>query len=139
MGAFMRKERLIPDLVLCSPARRAHETWTLLSEELGATPRVVVDDAIYDFGNGGRVLEAIRRGGESATSLLVVGHNPSLEDLALKLTGKGDPNLRRRIAEKFPTCALAMLEFECSDWRDVKDGEARLLRFIRPKDIMDGM
>jgi phosphohistidine phosphatase len=138
MGAFMRKQKLIPDLVLCSPACRAHDTWTLLSEELEATPKVVVEDAIYDFGNGERVLEAVRQRGGRATSVLVVGHNPSLEELALRLIGKGDADLRRRLAEKYPTCALAVLEFETLDWRDVKGGEARLVSFTRPKDIMDG-
>jgi phosphohistidine phosphatase len=136
MGAFMRKEKLIPDLVLCSPARRAHETWSLVSNELGTSPKVLVEDAVYDFGNGGRILDAVRRKGSGATAVLVVGHNPSLGTLALRLVGKGDPKLRRRMAEKYPTCTLAVLEFESSDWRDLKDGEARLVSFTRPKDII---
>ncbi|MFL5259294.1 MAG: SixA phosphatase family protein [Hyphomicrobiales bacterium] len=138
MGAFMRKEKLIPDLVLCSPARRALDTWTLASNELGASPKVLVEDAVYDFGNGERVLDAVRGKGSGATAVLVVGHNPSLERLAPRLVGRGDPELRRRMAEKYPTCALAVLDFEISSWKHVKDGQALLVSFIRPKDIRDG-
>src|SRR5215470_2655109 len=57
MGRFMRANRLNPELVLCSPARRARETWKLVAEELRTAPRVIIDDGIYDFGNGGRLLE----------------------------------------------------------------------------------
>ena len=137
MGRFMRQQGYFPALVLCSPARRAHDTWNLVSKEIEASPEVVLEEAIYDFGDGGRVLDAIRRHGSGATSLLVVGHNPSLEALTLKLIGKGDAKLRSRIAQKYPTCALAVLEFERSNWRDVKYGEARLVSFTRPKDISD--
>src|SRR6476659_2044205 len=89
MGAFMRKEKLVPDLVLCSPAKRARDTWKLVSETLNAAPRLLVEESIYDFGNGGRLLEALRRKCNGAKSVLLIGHNPSLERLTLRLIGKG--------------------------------------------------
>lgn len=136
MGAFMRKKELIPDLVLCSPARRARDTWKLVSEGLNAAPRLVIEEAIYDFGNGGRLLEALRHKANGAKSVLVIGHNPSLERLALRLIGKGDHSLKERIAKKYPTGALTVLEFKASDWKTIKDAEGQLVSFTRPKDVM---
>src|ERR687890_227229 len=63
MGRVMRERALIPDLVLCSPARRARDTWKLAAEELKAKPRLLIEEAIYDFGNGGRLWEAVRARG----------------------------------------------------------------------------
>ena len=60
IGRFMRARKLVPDLVLCSPARRARETWKLAAEELGVAPRLLMEDALYDFGNGGRILDTVR-------------------------------------------------------------------------------
>ena len=60
IGRFMRQSKLMPELVLCSPARRARETWKLVAEELRTAPRVIIDEGIYDFGNGGRLLEVAR-------------------------------------------------------------------------------
>jgi phosphohistidine phosphatase len=136
MGAFMRKEKLVPDLVLCSPARRARDTWKLAAEALKAAPKVIVDDAVYDFGNGGRLLDAVRHKGNGAKSVLLVGHNPSLERLALRLIGKADPDTKERIAKKYPTGALAVLEFKAADWRTIKEAEGQLVSFTRPKDVM---
>src|SRR5947209_1834046 len=136
IGAFMRKEKLIPDLVLCSPARRARDTWKLVAETLKAAPKLIVDDAIYDFGNGGKLLDSLRHKGNGAKVVLLIGHNPSLERLALRLIGKGDAGLKERIAKKYPTGALAVLEFKAADWKAIKDAEGQLVSFTRPKDVL---
>jgi phosphohistidine phosphatase len=136
IGAFMRKEKLVPDLVLCSPARRSRDTWKLAAEALKAAPKVIVDDALYDFGNGGKLLDALRHKGNEAKVVLLVGHNPSLERLALRLIGKGDKKLKDRIAKKYPTGALAVIEFKASDWKNVKDAEGELVSFTRPTDVL---
>ncbi|TMJ40502.1 MAG: hypothetical protein E6G89_08205 [Alphaproteobacteria bacterium] len=60
IGRFMRNQKLVPELVLCSPARRARETWKLASAELRSAPRLLLEDALYDFGNGGRILDMVR-------------------------------------------------------------------------------
>jgi phosphohistidine phosphatase len=136
IGRYMRAHKLVPDLVLCSPARRARDTWKLASAELGAGPRLVLDEGLYDFGNGGRILDTLRHKGESAKSVMVVGHNPSIERLAQRLIGKGDVKLRRRLAEKYPTGALAAIAFDAPDWGSVEDGKGTLSVFIRPRDLV---
>ncbi len=135
VGRHMRKEAFIPDLVLCSPARRARDTWRLVANELHASPRIVVDDAIYDFGNGGRIVDAVRRIAVQESAVLVAGHNPSLERLALRLSTDADDKSRHRMEQKFPTGALAVIDFEMQTWRDLGKKAGVLVSFVRPKDL----
>jgi phosphohistidine phosphatase len=135
MGKFMRRHDLVPDLVLCSPARRARDTWKLIAKAMPEAPVPSVEEAVYDFGNGGRLLEAIRRRGDKATRVLVVGHNPSIERLALRLVKDGDPDLIARMKSKYPTGALAVIDFAAEAWWDVADTEGKLVSFTRPKDV----
>lgn len=136
MGRVMAAKRLVPDLVLCSPARRARDTWKLAAEEIKTAPKLIVEDAIYDFGNGGRLIEAVRRVGDKAGTVLVVGHNPSMERAAARLAGSGDKKLRERIEQKYPTAALAVIAFDLAGWSGLAESKGELQHFIRPKDIM---
>ncbi len=136
MGRVMAAKQLLPDIVLCSPARRARDTWKLVAEEIRTAPRLIVEAAIYDFGNGGRLIEAVRRAGDGARTVLVVGHNPSMERGAARLAGKSGGKLKERLEKKYPTGALAVIAFDLADWQGLNDGEGELQHFIRPKDIM---
>ena len=136
MGAFMRREKLVPDLVLCSPAKRARDTWKLVSEALRAAPRTIVEDGLYDFGNGGRVLDTIRDKANGASSLLVIGHNPSIERLAIRLIGKSTANLKEQLEKKYPTGALVVIDFKATSWKQVGDDDGRLVSFTRPRDLV---
>ena len=137
MGQFMRERALIPDLVLCSPARRARDTWKLAAEELKTKPRLLIEEAVYDFGNGGRVWQAVCARGESAPVVLVVGHNPSIERLALRLAGLEDTALRAQIERKYPTGSLVVFDFEVERWAEATETNGRLVSFTRPKDIVE--
>lgn len=136
IGSYMAREKLVPDLALVSPARRARDTWKLASAALKTAPKTLIEDPLYDFGNGGRVLDTVRAKADSATTILVVGHNPSLERLALRLIGKGEDKLRKRIADKYPTGALAVIDFDARSWKDIEDGKGALTAFVRPRDLM---
>jgi phosphohistidine phosphatase len=136
IGSYMAREKLVPDLALVSPARRARDTWKLASAALKTAPKTLIEDQLYDFGNGGRILDLIRSKADTASKILIVGHNPSLERLALRLIGKGEDKLRKRIADKYPTGALAIFEFDASSWKDVDDGKGTLTAFVRPRDLV---
>jgi phosphohistidine phosphatase len=135
IGRFMRAQKLVPELVLCSPARRARDTWKLASAELGTAPRLLLEEALYDFGNGGRILDTVRSKGDATKSVMVVGHNPSIERLAQRLIGKGDAKLRKRLAEKYPTGALIVIAFDAKNWGAIEEGKGTLSVFIRPRDL----
>lgn len=135
MGRRIATLGLEPELVLCSPARRARDTWKIVAEQLRSAPRSLVEESIYDFGNGGRLLSAIRTAGGDAGTLMLIGHNPSIERLAQRLAGSGDAKLRKRLEQKYPTAALAVLHFGAAAWSGIAEGQGELVHFIRPKDI----
>ena len=82
-----------------------------------------------------QILELLRSAPDTAGVLLVLGHNPGLEELAALLADDGsDADALGRMREKFPTAALARLEFR-GTWRDLAPGGAHLTHFVRPKDL----
>ena len=120
---------------MCSPARRARDTWQLAAPGWPSPIRLEVVDGLYDFGDGTRLLEVIRSQGGAVPRLMLVGHNPAIERLAARLIGSGDPGLRARLAGKFPTGALAVLRFEIRNWAGITESGGHLESFVRPKDI----
>lgn len=132
MGAEIAALGLRPDLILCSTAVRARETLALVLPELGATsPEVVYDDAIY-MATPSALLTLLRGVDDGPRSVMVVGHNPGLEELAELLVGDGEEEAHELLAEKFPTCALAVLKFDTPGWDGVAPGTAKLSQFLTP-------
>ncbi|MEI2298974.1 SixA phosphatase family protein [Ensifer sp. MJa1] len=134
MGTYLARHKLVPDRALVSTAKRAQETWQLVAAALPKGIAVENTRAIYEVGSD-QILSVIRAADASIRTLLVVGHNPGMEDLALELIGSGDPNTRLRLADKFPTAALAVLEFEATNWREISAGGARLAHFVTPRSL----
>ena len=137
MGRHMAAHGLVPDLVLCSPARRTSQTWEIAARELPAT-EVHLVEALYDFGDGEALLQVIREQGGSARRLLLVTHNPATQNLAIALAGSGDRLLRRQLIEKYPTSGLAILTLTGSSWADLSDGRCHLDGFVKPRDLAGG-
>ncbi len=71
-------------------------------------------------------------------TLLIVGHNPGLEELASELTGFADPETLARMRRKYPTCGLAVIDFDGEDWATIAEGGGRLERFATPASIGHG-
>ena len=137
VGRYMASNGLVPQLVLCSPARRTRETWSLVAGELATIPEILMADEIYDFGDGKALMECLRHRAGAAQSVLLVGHNPSIAGLAKTLIGTGSDKLRERLEEKYPTAALAVISFDLDNWKSLATGSGTLLRFVRPRDIID--
>lgn len=136
MGRYLKEKRLIPDLVLCSTARRAQETWDLVAPEIAADPmpEVRVRKGLY-AASSPALLAYLRRLPAEAACVMLIGHNPEMEDLAHRLAGGGKAKALRRLAEKYPTAALAELRFEEDAWADIGEGDGTLRRFVRPRDL----
>jgi phosphohistidine phosphatase len=134
IGRFMRKEQLVPALALCSTARRTEETWDLLAETLKAEVPVEASDKLY-LASPSRLLKAIRAVDDKIPSVVVVGHNPGLQALALELTGGGDASARSRMMAKYPTGGLAVFDFAVDRWGNIAAGGGRLERFVVPRDL----
>jgi phosphohistidine phosphatase len=138
MGRVMREKRYIPELVLCSSAARTRETWEHTCPELHAEPETEFLDALYDA-SAGTVLNCLHHASDAATSLLYIGHNPGLEDLARMLVRKPESGDERRrvsvLMAKYPTAALAVIDFAADHWVGIAPGEGALEDFIMPADL----
>jgi phosphohistidine phosphatase len=136
MRRAMAELELVPDVVLVSSARRTLETLEAL-EPWEESPLVEAMDALY-LATAGQMLEVLRGVAETARSVLLVGHNPGLQDLAVLLVGGREAAMAhpigRQLAERYPTAGLA--EFAVTGaWRTLDAGGGRLLRFLDPRDL----
>jgi phosphohistidine phosphatase len=120
----LRNDGVSPELVLCSPARRTQETL----ERVDPTGERVIEDGLYTA-TAGSLIERLNRVPDEVNSVMLIGHNPALQQLVLALSGPNDA-----VEAKFPTGALATLELDCS-WSELEPGRARLTGLLRPKDL----
>jgi phosphohistidine phosphatase len=140
VGAALAAMGLRPDLVICSGAVRARATLDLVLAKLGApVPEVVFDDSVY-LATPETLLARLNRIGPSETgetprSVMLVGHNPGLEELALLLAGSGAADDTARMTEKFPTAAVAVIGFNADNWALIAPGLGRLEHFLTPKQL----
>ncbi|MCR4268913.1 histidine phosphatase family protein [Nitratireductor sp. ZSWI3] len=133
LGRRMRETGLVPDQVLCSPARRARETCDhVLSSFSQPGPEPFFVDELYNS-DATHYVDAIRAAAP-ARSLLIVGHNPMMEDLAYALPAGGDDRAMRLAAAGFPTCGLAVIRFERA-LSDLMPGSGHLDDFLRPERV----
>ena len=115
----------------CSPALRARQTLEGLGDAIGAA-RVEIDRAIYDA-HESDLLEILRRIEPGIESTMMIGHNPSIERLALLLAAESA--LLDELRRKFPTAALATLAFEVADWDELRAGSGELAEFVKPREL----
>ena len=135
IARYMRDKGLIPDLVVCSAARRAQETWELMAPVLGADVPVDARPELH-HASPGRMLDALRGAPDDASTALLIGHSPGIEALALGLCGAGSKQgAFDQMCAKFPTAALAVIGFEAERWSDIGEGQGALKRFVRPRDL----
>jgi phosphohistidine phosphatase len=134
MGRELRALGLGFDAVVASPAIRVVETLGGLEAGYGRALHPRYDRRIY-LAPLSLLLDLVRQTDDSIQRLLLVGHNPGCAMLAMTLAGSGDESLRARLAEKYPTGALAEISFSEVRWREAGAGDGTLTRFIRPRDL----
>jgi phosphohistidine phosphatase len=138
MGEHMRAKGFAPKLVLCSSSRRTRDTLALIAPCLSASPEVHFERRLY-LASTRALLKRLHEVEDHAPSVMLVGHNPGLEELILLLAREsaegGERKTRVEIEEKFPTGALAVLRFPASRWSALAPGTGRLAALVRPKDL----
>ncbi|MET8846564.1 histidine phosphatase family protein [Amycolatopsis sp. NPDC004625] len=131
LGRWLVETGRVPELVVCSAARRTRETWHRVSGELPASPPVEYDDDLYGA-DVPELLNAARRTPGDVTTLALVGHEPGVSEVTLHLAGHGEDT--RQVQTKFPTGAAAVLA-TADPWDALRT--ARLVAFFRPRDFTD--
>ncbi len=132
IGAYMEAQGLTPALVLVSTAERTQQTWMLVRKTLSGKPEIRNVNEIYEA-PAATLLSVIRGVEPQYRSVAMIGHNPGMEELAAMLTGSGDAEACRRMAEKYPTGGLAVIDFDAEAWPMLRAGSGRLERFVTPR------
>lgn len=135
MGGFIAGLQPQPSVVLCSSAKRAQETWNEIAAALSKPVELHVEEGLY--GASAIDLRArIRRLPRELAAVMVVGHNPGMQELTVDISGDGDPVAMNQLTEKFPTCALAAVNLDV-EWPDVVSGSGYLKSLVIPRDLPD--
>jgi len=121
-----------PELVLCSPAVRTRETLDLVRPALGAGTEVRLEEGLY-AASSDELLERIRVVPETVASVMLIGHNPGMQRLAIVLASGGAE--LERLEAKFPTTALATLTFESATWSRLGPADAVLAGYVVPRKL----
>lgn len=132
MGAFLTEQGLKPDLVLCSTAVRTRQTLEHACTSWQPGPKVKYERVLY-LAEPDDLLERVRKAPGTAKHLMIIGHNPGLQVLAIELIGDGDPALISALSEKLPTGGVVVLTFEGKSWKDVGPRKGHLVHFATPK------
>jgi phosphohistidine phosphatase len=131
IARHLREHDLEPDLVLCSTARRARETLDRIQPALGAAT-VELERDLY-AATADALHRRLRRVPDTIASVMLIGHNPGLQDLALDLARPAPT--RSELAAKFPTAALATLEVRASSWQELGHETGEIVALVRPRDL----
>lgn len=149
LGEYLHRHGLLPALILCSPAKRTRQTLEGLQQALAAPIPTRFERAIY-LAEAETLLRRLRGLSDSLSSVMVIGHNPGLENLAMLLTrdeegavpgGAGltgeAATLRQRMAAKFPTGTVAVIDADIDHWRELGPGCGTLRAFVSARALED--
>jgi len=135
VGEYLRDHHLDFDHVVASPAVRVVETIENLVAGSGETMTPAWDKRVY-LASAVSLLDVVHEADDRYDSLLLVGHNPGLEDLVLMMVpDRTGDEARDQIEEKFPTASIAEISFPVEHWEDVQPNSGTLSLFIRPRDL----
>ncbi len=132
LAKYMRRKRIQPALVLCSPSLRTRQTLEAIESSLGKRCAVEVVPQLYAASEQ-ELLERLQALPESVSSVMLIGHNPGLHNLALVLASRGAD--LPRLEEKLPTGALATLVVHSESWTTLSPGEAELVEYVVPRQL----
>jgi phosphohistidine phosphatase len=132
IGRWLASADLAPDRVVVSPATRARQTWGLAASQIADAPSPTVDARMYD-NTVESLREIVRETPADVGVLVLVGHNPSVEEFAHYLDdGRGESEARRQMAQKYPTSGVAVIELTTA-WADVQADAGTLTAFGTPR------
>jgi phosphohistidine phosphatase len=134
ISAYLAAEEISPALVVCSTARRARETCDGLRAAFDPRAEVRFERWLYDA-DPDDILRRLREVAPAIESMMVIGHNPDVQELAITVAGDGDPAALAQLDAKFPTAALAVLDLRELTWDQLEPGTAYLRAVVLPRQL----
>ena len=131
IARHMAERGIRPGLVLCSPATRTRQTWERLEKRIEPETRVRFEPSLY-LADPAALLALVRAVPNACREVLLIGHNPGLEELAQRLAGTAAGDSLSRLSAKYPTGALAEITFPIRTWAQLTPGSGFLASFVTP-------
>jgi phosphohistidine phosphatase len=134
MAGFFRDRDLTPDLALVSSSTRTRETWLLLEPAFSKKPAHRFVPELYSASRG-TLFAIIQQVPASVNTLLVIGHNPGLEEITRSLASSGEAEALMRFGRGMPTAAVALFDLSINDWKEIAPKKGRMELFVTPKSL----
>ena len=134
IGKYLKKNKLTPDIVYCSSATRAKQTWELVNRIVEKKKNVKYINKLY-MANSSDFMDVIKKTDNDFKSLMLVSHNPGIESIAIELSKNENNKFHQIINIKYPTGALAIIKFNLSDWGKINYKKGEIYEFIKPKEL----
>lgn len=132
LAGYIKKKAIKPDLVLCSPALRVKETCDDVKQALGAEWSIVDNDLLY-LCDSNQLLEEIQMQDDVLDRLLIIGHNPTFQEISWLFSQRCNRQTLENIESSFPPACLVSLSFECNSWSDVDKGKGQITDIFKPE------
>lgn len=133
IGAYLAQAEIVPDLIVCSTAERTRQTCELVTAAVKTAPKIRFEDELY-LAEPEAIIGLVRNTPHQILTLMVIGHNPGIHQAASDLAGSGETEARERLAAKYPTAALAVMDFATDDWSEIgphaREGSTASLRRV---------
>lgn len=136
LATWFKAQKLRPALVLCSPAQRTRETLELVQAAWDKPPEIHYQERLY-LAEAEDLLAWLHELSDAIPSVLVIGHNPGLQELALALLPATQAGTKARIAGKFPTGALLRLSSRVRSWSRFGPDKTRLIEYVIPSELAE--
>lgn len=127
IGKHLQEQHLQPDLIISSPAVRAHETAKGISEWVQYDKKKILVEPVVYFGTSSAIMEMLKGIDDQYQDVFLFGHEPILSSLIFQLS--------RTHLEKFPTCSVFRIAFKTDEWSAIKTGSREL--FVFPKQLTE--
>lgn len=134
IGAFIEKHQLAPDLILCSPAQRTRETLARIAPFMNQNTDIQMERSIYSAGTGDGLVAYLKGLAIDVEHIMIIGHNPTMQQLALDLSDARSCSAYSKMEKKYPTAALAHIEFGIPHWHELS-GAGQLVHFVIPRNL----
>ncbi len=132
IGRYIAQAQTVPDLILCSTAQRTRQTCDLVTAAFSKTPETVYEEELY-LAESSTIIDFVRAAPDNIRRVMIIGHNPGIHQAAADLTGSGNAKDRAALSARFPTAALALIDFASGGWADIRPHAGKLDRFITPR------
>ena len=135
IGKYLKKNKFIPDIVYYSTAIRAKQTWDWVNRIIKKKKNIIYKDNLY-MANSADFMNIVKKTNNKHKSLMIISHNPGIENFALELIKNKKNNKYKSISFKYPTAGLAIIKFKSVvNWSKIKYENGDIYVFIKPRDL----